>query len=90
MLSKKIQIAIALAAIAGLGGCATTSESDIESLRDEINQANDNAQSASASADAAKAEAAEARRIAEEAKLTQPKPTIKLIRCSRNPCTSNC
>ena len=78
MLNKKIQIAIALAAIAGLGGCATTSESDIESLRDEINQANDNAQSASASADAAKAEAAEARRIAEEAKVDAAEANDKI------------
>ena len=35
MLSKKIQIAITLAAIAGLGGCATSS-SDIEELRNEL------------------------------------------------------
>lgn len=78
MLSKKIQIAIALAAIAGLGGCATTSESDIESLRDEVNQANETAQSASASADAAKAEAAEARRIAEEAKVDAAEANDKI------------
>ena len=69
MLSKKIQIAIALAAIAGLGGCATTSESDIDDLRNEINQANETAQSASANADAAKIEAAEAKLIAEEARI---------------------
>lgn len=68
MLSKKIQIAIALAAIAGLGGCATTS-SDIEELRNEINQANETAQSASANADTAKIEAAEAKLIAEEARI---------------------
>jgi len=67
MLSKKIQIAIALAAIAGLGGCATTS--DIEELRNEINQSNETAQSASANADAAKIEAAEAKLIAEEARI---------------------
>ena len=78
MLSKKIQIAIALAAIAGLGGCATTSESDIEDLRNEINQANKTAQSASANADAAKLEAAEARLIAEEAKVDAAEANDKI------------
>ena len=68
MLSNKIQIAIIAAAIVGLGGCATSS--DIEALRDEVNQANETAQSASANADAAKKEAAEAKAIAKEAKAS--------------------
>ena len=76
MLSKIINFAIALAAIAVLGGCASTAE--IEALRDEINQANEAAQSASANADAASAEAAEAKAIAEEAKVIAEEANSKI------------
>lgn len=81
MLTKKIQIAIILTAIAGLGGCATSS-SDFEALRDElrndVTQANETAQSASANADAAKIEAAEAKAIANEAKVSADEANSKI------------
>ena len=80
MLSKKIQIAIILTAIAGLGGCATSS--DIEELREElrndVTQANETAQSASANSDAAKEEAAEATAIAKEAKVSADEANSKI------------
>lgn len=80
MLSKKIQIAIILTAIAGLGGCATSSE--IEELRKElssdVSQANETAQSASANADAAKKDAAEAKSIAKEAKVSADEANSKI------------
>jgi murein lipoprotein len=76
MLSKTAHFAIALAAVAVLGGCATSG--DLEALRDEINQANETAQSASANADAASREAAEAKAIAEEAKVIADEANSKI------------
>lgn len=76
MLNKNIQIAIALAAIAGVGGCATNS--DIELLQDEVNQATETAQSASSEAAAASREAAEAKAIAEEAKVSADDANSKI------------
>ena len=76
MQSKTILIAFILTVIAVLGGCA--SSGDIETLRDEINQANEAAQSASATADAASREAAEAKAIAEEAKVTADEANSKI------------
>jgi murein lipoprotein len=65
---KAASTIVTLAAIAGLAGCASTSEMD--KLRSEISQANDTAQSASATADAARKEAAAASALASEAKAT--------------------
>ena len=76
MSSKIIHFAIALAAVAVLGGCATTA--DLDALRDEINQANETAQSASANADSASQEAAEAKAIAEEAKVIADEANSKI------------
>ena len=76
MLSKNTRIAVTLAAIAGLGGCATTS--DLDKLRDEVNQANETAQGAAAKADAASREAAEAKAIAEDAKVSADEANTKI------------
>lgn len=76
MLSKNTQIAITLAAIAGLGGCATTS--DLDELRDEVKQVDETAQSAAAKADAASRESAEAKAIAEDAKVSADEANSKI------------
>ena len=76
MLNKNIRIAVALAAFAGLGGCASTA--DIEQLRDEVNQANATAESAASSADAANQTAAEAKAIAEAAKVSADEANSKI------------
>ena len=80
MLRKNIKIALTLAEIAGLAGCATTS--DVDKLRDElrgdINQANQTAESASATANAASRESGEAKAIAEDAKATADEANSKI------------
>jgi murein lipoprotein len=80
MLRKNIKIALTLAVIAGLAGCATTS--DVDKLRDElrgdINQANQTAESASATANAASRESGEAKAIAEDAKATADEANSKI------------
>jgi outer membrane murein-binding lipoprotein Lpp len=82
---KLIARIVTLSAIAGLAGCASTSE--IDSLRSEIQQANDTANSASATANAARQEAAaasreaaEAKAIAEDAKATAEATDAKIDR----------
>ena len=68
MIAKNMKLAcgvVTLVALAGLTGCAGTSE--IDSLRSEIRQANDTAQSAAAKADAASREAAAASQAAADA-----------------------
>lgn len=59
---------LAMALMAGLGGCASTSEND--ALRSEINQANETARNAAATADAARTEAAAASQTAADAMAT--------------------
>ena len=80
MLRKNINIALTLAVIAGLSGCATNG--DIDKLRDEmrgdINQANQTADSASATANAASREASEAMAIAVDAKATADEANSKI------------
>ena len=80
MLRKNIKFALTLAVIAGLAGCATSS--DLDKLRDEmrgdINQANQTADSASATANAASREASEAKAIAEDAKATAEEANSKI------------
>jgi murein lipoprotein len=71
MTRKDMKTALAVAglvALTGLAGCASTSE--IDSLRDEIRQANATADSAASTADAARQEAAAASATAADAKLT--------------------
>lgn len=80
MLRKNIKIALTLAVIAGLAGCATTSDLDksADELRGDINQANQTADSASATANAASREASEAKAIAEEAKARADEANSKI------------
>ncbi|HFD78871.1 MAG TPA: hypothetical protein ENK05_00575 [Gammaproteobacteria bacterium] len=66
MVAKNITLALAIAAVAGLSGCATTS--DLDKLRDEVHQANATAEAAAAKADAASQEAAAASQTAADAK----------------------
>ncbi len=76
MFNKKLYVVITLAAIAGIGGCATSG--DLEALREEVNQANSTAESASSSADAANQTAAEAKAIAEDAKVSADEANSKI------------
>jgi murein lipoprotein len=80
MLRHNIKLALTLAVITGLAGCATNS--DLDKLRDElrgdINEANQTAQSASAKADSASREAAEAKAIAEDAKVSAEEANSKI------------
>jgi F0F1-type ATP synthase membrane subunit b/b' len=80
MLGKNIKFALTLAVIAGLAGCATTSDIDKleDKLRADINQANQTADSASATANAASREASEAKAIAEEARATAEEANSKI------------
>lgn len=78
MISEKVKVVITLAVLAGLAGCASTSE--IDSLRAEIRQANETAQSAAAKADAASQEAASATQTAEEAKTAAEEANSKIDR----------
>jgi murein lipoprotein len=80
MLTQNAKLALALAVITGLAGCATTSDIDKlrDELRDDINQANQTAESASAKADAASREAAEAKAIAEDAKASADEANSKI------------
>jgi murein lipoprotein len=71
MIRKEIKTAAALVsvmALAGLAGCASTSE--IDSLRSDISRANETAASAAADAAAARKQAAAASATAAEAKAT--------------------
>jgi murein lipoprotein len=80
MLRQDIKLALTLAVITGLAGCATNSDLDKlrDELRDDINQANQTAQSASAEAAAASREAAEAKAIAEDAKASADEANSKI------------
>jgi len=80
MLRKNVKLALTLAVIAGLSGCATTG--DFDKLRDEmrgdINQANQTAESASATANAASRESGEAKAIAEDARARADEANSKI------------
>lgn len=85
MSGNNVKTALILAAMVGLGGCASTS--DIDSLRAEIRQANDTAQqanqtanNAAAKADAASKAAAAASQTANEAKLSAEEANSKIDR----------
>jgi len=85
MLPNNGKIALILAALVGLGGCASTSE--LDSLRGEIRQANQTAQqanetaaSAAAKADAASRQAASASQTADEAKASAEEANSKIDR----------
>jgi hypothetical protein len=67
-INMKLAAGTVALALAGLVGCASTS--DLDSLRSEIRQANDTAQSASATAQAASKDAAAASQAAADAKAT--------------------
>ena len=80
MLRHNIKLALTLAAITGLAGCATNS--DLDKLRDElrgdINQANQTADNANATANGASREASEAKAIAEDAKAMAEEANSKI------------
>jgi ribosomal protein L12E/L44/L45/RPP1/RPP2 len=78
MLRNKGKIVLIVSVLAGLAGCATTS--DIDSLRAEIKQANETANSAAATADAASKEAAAASQTADEAKASAEEANNKIDR----------
>jgi murein lipoprotein len=85
MLRNNGKIVLMLSVLAGLAGCATTSEMD--SLRAEIKQANETAQqasqtanSAAAKADAASKQAAAASQTADEAKASAEEANSKIDR----------
>jgi murein lipoprotein len=75
---KRMAGIVTLAAVAGLAGCATTS--DLDSLRGEIRQANETAANAAATADAARKEAAAASQTAAEAKAMSEATDAKIDR----------
>ena len=66
--NMKIAAGIVALTLAGLAGCASTS--DLDSMRSEIRQANETAQSAAATAQAASKDAAAASQAAADAKAT--------------------
>ena len=85
MLRTDLKIALLVAAMSGLAGCATTSDTD--ALRDEVRQANQTAQEAVATAEAARKQAAqasqdaaEARAMAEAAKASADESNEKIDR----------
>ena len=82
MLRNNGKIVLVLSALVGMAGCATTSDLDSlrDSLRAEIQQANDTANSASAKADAASKEAAAASQTANEAKASAEEANSKIDR----------
>lgn len=67
-----------LLALAGLGGCATTS--DVDALRADLQKANETASQAAADAASAKKDAAAAKTAAEEARDTAQDTNEKLDR----------
>ncbi len=85
MVRKNITLVLAMVALAGLSGCATTA--DIDALRSEVKQANETAQSAAAKvdaasekADAASREAAAAAQVAAEAKTMAEESNARIDR----------
>lgn len=78
MLRNNARIIVTLIAMAGLAGCASTTE--IDSLRAEIAQANQTAAAAAARADAASQDAASAVQTANEAKATAEEANSKIDR----------
>ena len=78
MLRNNGKIILMLFALVGLAGCATTS--DLDSLRAEVQQANETANSAADKADAASKEAAAASQTADEAKASAEEANSKIDR----------
>lgn len=75
---KPMTAGLMVAALAGLAGCATTS--DLDSMRADVQKANDTASQAAADAADAKRDAAAARSAAEEARDTSQETNEKLDR----------
>lgn len=65
-LSRILSFAIIMAFIVSVGGCASTSE--IENIKQQLQEATDSAEQASIRADNAAADAADAMAVAQEAK----------------------
>ena len=76
---KTVAAGIALIAVAGLTGCASTS-TDIQSLKDEVARAQSTADSAARDAADAKAAAAAAQATADEAKAKADETDDKINR----------
>lgn len=75
---KSTATGLMILALAGAGGCASTS--DMDALRSQVEQANSAAQSAAADAAAARRDAAAAKAAADEANANSQATSEKLDR----------
>ncbi len=79
-LLKTTAAGLMLAALTGLGGCASTSQSEIDAMKADIQTAMDTANRAAADASAARSDAAAARDAAEQARDASMETNEKLDR----------